>query len=108
MGVIIETMFDEQVMNLEFGSALIRFIGRNTVAPVVTKVYRAAFVAIRKHEPEYRPARVQLLRLDGTGVLALGFDGLYFPEGRFGNYAISQRKGEAFPLQAAAILGQAA
>lgn len=99
---------DEHVMLLDLSGDLIRHIGRNAVAPNVVKIYRSAFQAIRRWEPEFDPIEVQLLYLDGVGGLGLGVKGDYLPEGRFGNRTIRQRKGAAFALQAAELTGRAA
>ncbi len=96
LATILTTDLDERLMRLAFAGDLRRWIGRNAVAPIVTQLYRAAFTAIRRYEPEYAPKRVQLLGLDGTGRVALGLAGVYYPEGRLGNFAIAEPKGAAF------------
>lgn len=108
MAEIITTLEEERVMLLDFSGDVLRWIGRNTVAPIVTKLYRSAFTSIRRWEPEFRPAQVQLLYMDALGGLALGMRGRYFPEGRYGNYALSVPKGAAFAVRDAELLGQSA
>lgn len=106
LATILTTDLDERTMLLDFAGELRRWIGRNTVAPIVTQLYRSAFAAIRRWEPEFAPRQVQLLNLDGIGGLALGLRGTYYPEGRLGNYALAEPKGGAFALAVAEQLGR--
>lgn len=106
LATILTTDLDERTMRLDFSGEMRRWIGRNAVAPIVTALYRSAFAAIRRYEPEFAPRQVQLLSLDGTGSLALALRGVYYPEGRLGNFALAEPKGAAFGLTAAERLGR--
>lgn len=90
IGVILTTNLRERVMRLDFGSVLISHLGRNIVPPVVLAIYADATSAVHTHEPEFRIERLQLVSVTRTGGLGLLFWGTYFPEGRFGNYSMSQ------------------
>jgi hypothetical protein len=102
IGTILRTHLGERIMRLDFGSELVRRIGRNMVAIEVLTLYRDVVTAVHRHEPEYRIAQLQLLRIERTGALALGTKGIYFPEGRFDNFDIRESADGAFPLVAAA------
>lgn len=108
IGLILTTLLEERVMRLDFGSELIRRIGRNMSVPVVLAIYRDAVKAIHAWEPEYRVVQVQLMRLERTGAIALGTKGLYYPEGRFGRFDLVEAADGAFPLAQAETLGRAA
>lgn len=99
--VILATMLEERIMRTEFGSEVWRTIGKNLVPPTVLQFYRHAVGAIHRWEPEYRVRRIQLLRVDALGTLGVGSKGLYYPEGRFGNYRASVVADGTFPLAVA-------
>lgn len=102
IGRILTTHPTELVMLLDFGSDTHRFIGRNLHSGLVVDLYRSAVEAIHKWEPEYRVRRIQLVMLDRLGGLGIGFDGTYFPEGRHGNYRLSEPAGFTFTNRRAA------
>ena len=101
IGRIITTRPEEIAMLLEFGADLMRRIGRNMQPSLVLEVYRTIVRAVHRWEPEYRIARLRLVHIDRTGGLGLGLEGVYFPEGRFGNYQLSQPLSLQLPLEAA-------
>lgn len=103
VGVILSTQLDARVMRLEFGADLLGQIGRNLTVDRVLKLYKMAVVAVHRWEPEYRIGSLNLVTVERTGVLALQTTGLYYPEGRFGNYDLVETKSGAFALRAAAI-----
>ena len=88
---IITTLREEMVMLLDFGSDAVRLIGKNMTAGTVLKVYMETVGAIHKYEPEVRIYRVQVVKLERTGTLGLKFLCTYYPEGRFGNYARTEK-----------------
>lgn len=90
VGRIITTLKTEMVMLLDFGSDVIRLIGKNIHQGTVLKIYMETVVAIHKYEPEVRIHRVQLIKLERTGTLGLKFLCTYYPEGRLGNYDITE------------------
>lgn len=99
---IIHVQLTEMVMLLDFGSSTVRHIGRNMTLPEVLSLYQDAVKAIHRWEPEFRVRRIELVKADRTGVLALAPSGTYFPEGRFGNYDLQEVASGALPLVAAA------
>jgi phage baseplate assembly protein W len=77
-------------MRLAFGGDLASFVGRPLVPRLLLDLYRAAIVVVHRWEPEYRIKRVDITRIERTGALGLSHRGVYYPEGRFGNYAQSE------------------
>lgn len=102
------TQLTEVVMLLDFGAELASHIGRNMVPPVVLAIYRDAVKAVHRWEPEYRVRRCSLVAAERTGTLSLATSGLYYPEGRFGNYALSEPAEVVSPLVAAESAGRRA
>lgn len=103
VATILTTRLEERVMRLEFGAEILAYLGRNTVPPVVAALYRDAVAAIHRWEPEYRVRRAQLVGLDATGGLELALAGIYYPEGRLGNYTLSEAAAATLALAAGAI-----
>jgi len=94
---ILTTHPTELVMRLDFGSDILRHLGKNIHAGRVVSLYMDAVNAIHKWEPEYRTQRLQLVKLERIGTLGIAFAGTYYPEGRFGNYDIAEPAGLTFP-----------
>lgn len=90
---LVRTLPDERVMLLGYSCDIVRSIGRNLVPAEVLDLYRRIVGAVHRWEPEYRIRRLQLLALERTGTLGLGFQGTYYPEGRLGNYALAEEQG---------------
>ncbi|MBY6244107.1 GPW/gp25 family protein [Methylosinus sp. Sm6] len=95
---IVMTAPTERVMLLDFGFEPARRLGRNISAALAATLYRDLITAIHKWEPEYRIARLQLANLDRIGGMGVVLAGLYYPEGRFGNYDISEEANLNIPL----------
>lgn len=101
--VILTTHLTERWMLLEFGHPGLRVIGRNLTAPVILSLYKETRRVIRRWEPEYDITRFRLLAAEATGTLALGTSGTYYPEGRFGNFAIAEPVDADFTLSGMAV-----
>lgn len=95
---IVTTIPTEIVMLLDFGLDPTRRLGRNISPMLAAQLYRDVIVAVHKSEPEYRIVRLQLAGLDRIGGMNLYFEGRYFPEGRFGNYALEEPANFNVPL----------
>lgn len=87
---IFSTVPQELVMLLDFGADLLAEIGKNLYAGEVLRIYSIIVSQINAWEPEFRVSRMQLVQLTQAGGLGLALSGIYFPEGRLGNYAISE------------------
>ncbi|MCC3246138.1 GPW/gp25 family protein [Methylocystis sp. WRRC1] len=95
---IIMTIPTERVMRLDFGLDPARRLGRNISPQLAAHLYRNLVTAIHKWEPEFRIVRMQLVSVDRTGGLAIYLEGRYFPEGRYGNYAVEEPANFNIPL----------
>jgi phage baseplate assembly protein W len=98
--MILKTAVGARVMRLEFGSKQISGIGRNLVPPVVLDLYVDAVTAVHRQETEYRIRSIQLVSVSRTGSLALRTRGLYYPEGRLGNYDLVEAADGSFVIAA--------
>lgn len=98
LGKIVMTIPTERVMRLDFGLDPTRRLGRNISPLLAAQLYRDLVIAVHKWEPEYRILRMQLVGLDRIGGLAIYIEGRYFPEGRFGNYALEEPANFNIPL----------
>lgn len=87
---IVTTMPTERVMRPLFGMDPTKHLGRNISAALAGALYRDLVEAVHRYEPEYRIRRMQLVSLDRKGGLGVALTGVYYPEGRFGNYAIEE------------------
>lgn len=95
---IVTTAIGERVMRLDFGCGLVRQIGRNIHAAFLLHLYGDLIAAVHRWEPEARIKHVRLVSVERTGGYAFAIGGLYFPEGRFGNYEISETMDARAPL----------
>lgn len=101
LAIILTTMKGERVMRLGFGSDILGKIGRNLTPPVVLAIYQDIVAAIthpRYGEPEFRLRRVQIVEVTRPGGLQMRLWGDYYPEGRFGNFALVEPQNATFPL----------
>ncbi|MCW1842301.1 GPW/gp25 family protein [Prosthecomicrobium hirschii] len=104
LGVIWTTRIGSRVMRLLFGSDLRSWLSEDVTVATALGIYDELITAAHRWEPEYRVTDMQLVRLGREGVLGLRHSGLYYPEGRLGNYAIAIPEGGSLPLAAQAIL----
>lgn len=87
--VIWTTHVGDRVMLLEFGSVLRSLLAEDLTPALALQIYDELVTAAHRFEPEYRLQELQFVRLSESGMLALKHSGLYYPEGRLGNYAIA-------------------
>lgn len=99
---IFTTTPQELPMLLAFGADLLGEIGKNLYPAEVLRIYGIIVSQVNAWEPEFRIATLRLVSLDATGALAIALTGTYFPEGRLGNYSISEPANLDIPLTAAA------
>jgi uncharacterized protein len=104
--IILTTFYDEMVMLHEFGSNLVRQIGRNLTPPVIAALYRDAVTAIHAFEPEYRIKRIRIPQITRIGGITIETQGLYYPEGRNQNYALVETANASFALTGRSSLGR--
>lgn len=83
------TRRDRIVMLLDFGSDLRGLLAEDLTPALALEIYHELIVSAERWEPEYRVNELQFVRLSEGGQLAIRHGGLYFPEGRFGNYNIA-------------------
>lgn len=88
LAVIWTTRPGARVMRLAFGSGLMGRLGEDVTPTLALQLYDDLVSAAHRYEPEYRIRELQLVSLTKGGGLALRHRGRYYPEGRFGNYAI--------------------
>ncbi|WP_279480257.1 integrase [Aureimonas sp. SK2] len=98
LGVIWTTKVNRRLMLLDFGSSLRRFLAEDITPSLVMEIYDELVTSAHKWEPEYRISDLQLVHLKRTGGLGLAHGGTYYPEGRFGNYAIAENANTIYPL----------
>ena len=93
LAVIWLTRLQSRVMRLSFGSDLFSRLAEDLTPATAFAIYNDLVTAAHRWEPEYRIRQMQLVSLTATGSLGLRHSGIYYPEGRFGNYAISVNAG---------------
>lgn len=94
LDVIWMTRTNQRVMLLEFGSQLRSWLSEDLTPTLALQIYSDLIASAHRWEPEYRIREMQFVRMSGSGMLGLRHGGLYFPEGRLGNYDV------AIPLNA--------
>ncbi|MFA7604028.1 MAG: hypothetical protein WCY29_13545 [Novosphingobium sp.] len=95
LDTIWSTRIDELVMLLDFGSDLRGLLAEDLTPALALSIFNELVVTAERWEPEYRVDELQFVRMSEAGMLGLRHGGLYYPEGRFGNYGI------AIPFRAA-------
>lgn len=86
LGKIWSTHLGSRVMRLNFGSDLRSLLAEDLTPAISLLIYNEMVLSAAQHEPEYSLSELQLVRLTESGALGLRHAGLYFPEGRFGNF----------------------
>jgi phage baseplate assembly protein W len=86
LGKIWQTRLGTRSMRLAFGSELRSHLGEDITPELALDIYTDLTVAAHTYEDEYRVQQMQLVALTREGVLGLSHSGIYYPEGRFGNY----------------------
>lgn len=88
LAAIWSTMPGERVMRLGFGTDLRSLLAEDLTPELALRLYDAMVRAAHAHEPEYRLRKIQLVNIAREGRLGVRHSGLYYPEGRLGNYSI--------------------
>ncbi|MCB5204255.1 integrase [Neorhizobium sp. T786] len=83
------TRIDTRVMRLDFGSDLRSLLSEDLTPSIALLIYNELVASAARWEPEYVLNQLQLVTISETGKLGLRHGGLYFPEGRFGNYDLA-------------------
>jgi len=84
------TRFETRIMRLSFGSKIRDHLAEDLTPALAIDIYDDLITATHTHEPEYRLMNLRFVELSETGMLGLSYAGVYFPEGRFGNYEIAE------------------
>lgn len=88
LGEIWMTEVGQMPMLLDFGARLRGFLSEDILPALALAIYNELALSAARWEPEYSIAQMQLVHLTQDGSLGLRHAGLYYPEGRFGNYDI--------------------
>lgn len=89
LGKIWRTQLAQRVMLLDFGSDLRGRLGEDITPALALGIYNDLVLSAARWEPEYSIDSLQLVTVTEGGVLGLRYSGLYYPEGRFGNYDLA-------------------
>ena len=92
------TRIGERWMRLTFGSDLRSHLAEDMTGALALEICDDLTTSVRTWEPEYRITDMQLVTLTLKGGLGLRHGGLYYPEGRFGNYSYVERFGSVSDL----------
>ena len=98
LAVIWTTRFEERVMLLPFGSNLRSWLAEDLSPATALGIYGDLIAAAHRWEPEYRVATLQFVLANREGALGLRHGGVYYPEGRFGNYERGIPVGAGSPI----------
>lgn len=80
------TRLGTRVMRLTFGADLRSLLAEDLTPAIALLLYNEMVASAAAWEPEYRIDQLQLVRMTAGGALGIRHGGLYYPEGRFGNY----------------------
>lgn len=100
IAVIWTTRLLTRVMRLSFGSDVRSWLAEDLTPETAIGIYDELVTAVHTHEPEYRIRDLQFVSLSREGGLGLKHGGIYYPEGRLGNYTIAQPVAASLPLAA--------
>ncbi len=89
LGKIWATHLNTRVMRLQFGSDIRSLLSEDLTPAIALALYNELVVSAARFEPEYALTELQLVRLTDAGVLGVRHAGLYYPEGRFGNFDLA-------------------
>lgn len=90
------TQIEQMFMLLDFGSNLRGLLSEDLTPSLALMIYNEMVASAARWEPEYGISQLQFVMLTEGGGLGLRHGGLYFPEGRYGNYEMAV----PLPLQA--------
>lgn len=89
LGKIWETRINTRAMLLDFGADLRSLLSEDLTPEIALLLYNELAVTAARWEPEYLITQLQLVRLTDSGALGFRHGGIYYPEGRFGNYDLA-------------------
>ncbi|MFN3440842.1 MAG: GPW/gp25 family protein [Rhizobium rosettiformans] len=89
LSTIWQTRIDTRVMRLSFGADLRSLLSEDLTPALALLLYNEMVASAARWEPEYVINQLQLVTIKDSGVLGIRHGGLYYPEGRFGNYDIA-------------------
>ena len=92
------TRIGERIMLLPYGANLRSHLAEDITGALALEIYDDLTTAVIRWEPEYRVAEMQLVSLTRKGGLGLRHAGLYYPEGRYGNYSVQEDFGAVSDL----------
>ncbi len=98
VALIWTTRVGERIMLLGFGSDLRSHLSEDVNPALALALYDDMAQSIIDWEPEYRMVDFQLVSLTRKGGLGIRHAGLYYPEGRYGNYTFVERFGTVSDL----------
>lgn len=84
------TRLNDMPMLLEFGSDIRGLLGEDITPALALAVYNELVASAARWEPEYALSQLQLVHVTQDGSLGLRHSGTYYPEGRYGNFDLSQ------------------
>lgn len=93
LGVIWYTRLNTRLMRLAFGSDLRSLLSEDLTPAIAMLIYNEMVASAARWEPEYELTQLQLVTLKETGVLGIRHGGIYYPEGRLGNYELAVNLG---------------
>ncbi|MFN3440960.1 MAG: GPW/gp25 family protein [Rhizobium rosettiformans] len=83
------TRLDTMPMLLSFGADLRSFLAEDMTPALALQIYTELAASAARWEPEYVLSQLQLVRFSEGGMLGLRHGGIYYPEGRYGNYDLA-------------------
>ena len=86
LGKIWHTRVGTRVMRLAFGADLRSLLSEDLTPAIALLIYNEMVASAARWEPEYQLTQLQLVTLTDGGALGIRHGGIYFPEGRFGNF----------------------
>lgn len=89
LGKIWSTPVDTMPMLLDFGNRLRSYLSEDLTPTLALQIYGELAASAARWEPEYELKQIQLVRLSEGGALGLRHGGIYYPQGRYGNYEIA-------------------
>lgn len=91
------TRLGERWMLPEFGSNIRDHLAEDITPSLALDIYDDLITAAHANEPEFRVQSLRFVLIKESGALGLAYGGVYFPEGRYGNYEIAEIK-EGTPI----------
>ncbi len=84
-----QTRLDTRVMRLSFGADLRSLLSEDLTPAIAMLIYNEMVASAARWEPEYLITQLQLVTLQESGKLGIRHGGIYYPEGRLGNYDLA-------------------